>query len=348
MPASSRSAAIVRSSGVQFFRMRPNLLPENGQGDPRRASGARSRLADTADHLIGNVEAVGFVETAEIVDRNQQEAAGGCGSAIAFVEGRSSFSVRCAAVHLAGERIEARELGELLFALVALVDDADDAVGALRRAVVVGEPAAGILDPDLGGSRRSAQRIFHLIGDAGAVVALARASSPRRSGRSGRDRPAGLGAAAGDLRGDRRLQHVATLHPRSSSVRCPREAPRRPSARIAADRRRRLRRSPAPVGERCRAPAVRFDRATIASRQLAAACEEASAPGRHVRASLTHLTNFFGIAPVPEGAALRRPPATRRNPQRYGDAPGTSCTIPASAPASGVGGTCGEASFYRK
>ena len=51
------------------------------------------------------------------------------------------------AVHLAGQRVEARQIGEPLLLLVALVDDAHDAVGAQRRAVGAGEPAAGVLDP---------------------------------------------------------------------------------------------------------------------------------------------------------------------------------------------------------
>jgi len=75
-----------------------------------------------------------------------------------------------AAVDLAGESIDARELGEMLFALVAVIDDADEADGALRRAVIVGEPAAGILDPKLGRARNGAQRILGLIGDAAAAI----------------------------------------------------------------------------------------------------------------------------------------------------------------------------------
>ena len=37
---------------------------------------AAHALGDRADHLVGDVEAVGFVDAAEIVDRDQQEAAG--------------------------------------------------------------------------------------------------------------------------------------------------------------------------------------------------------------------------------------------------------------------------------
>ena len=44
---------------------------------------------------------------------------------------------------------------------MALVDDADDAMGAQRLAVGAGEPAAGVLDPDsFVGPRRRPQRIF--------------------------------------------------------------------------------------------------------------------------------------------------------------------------------------------
>jgi len=79
-----------------------------------------------------------------------------------------------AAVDLAGESIDARELGEMLFALVAVIDDADEADGALRRAVIVGEPAAGILDPKLGRARTGAQRLLGLIGDAAAAIGFLR------------------------------------------------------------------------------------------------------------------------------------------------------------------------------
>ena len=33
-------------------------------------------LGDRGDHLVGDVEAIGFVDAAEIVDRYQEEAAG--------------------------------------------------------------------------------------------------------------------------------------------------------------------------------------------------------------------------------------------------------------------------------
>ena len=59
--------------------------------------------------------------------------------------------------------------------LVALVDDADDAVGAHRLAVRAGEPAADILDPEPRVRRRvGTDAILNLIGDAAAVVALVR------------------------------------------------------------------------------------------------------------------------------------------------------------------------------
>ena len=59
--------------------------------------------------------------------------------------------------------------------LVALIDDADDAVGALRLAIGAGEPAAGILDPELRiGRRIGADAILDLIGDAVAAVVFLR------------------------------------------------------------------------------------------------------------------------------------------------------------------------------
>ena len=51
------------------------------------------------------------------------------------------------AVHLAGEPVEARQIGEPLFLRMPVVDDADDAVCARRLAVAAREPAANVLDP---------------------------------------------------------------------------------------------------------------------------------------------------------------------------------------------------------
>ena len=51
------------------------------------------------------------------------------------------------AIHLAGQAVEPRQIGEPLFLVVALVDDADDAMRPRRLAVGAGKPAADVLDP---------------------------------------------------------------------------------------------------------------------------------------------------------------------------------------------------------
>ena len=51
-------------------------------------------LGDRADHLVGNVEAVGLVEPAEIVDRDHQQAAGAA-LVDRLLQRVSSTSVRC-------------------------------------------------------------------------------------------------------------------------------------------------------------------------------------------------------------------------------------------------------------
>ena len=51
-------------------------------------------LADRGDHLVGDVEAVGLVDAAEIVDRRQQEAARGAQLDGLLDASASSTSVR--------------------------------------------------------------------------------------------------------------------------------------------------------------------------------------------------------------------------------------------------------------
>ena len=79
------------------------------------------------------------------------------------------------AVQFAGQAVVARQIGEAALVLVALVDDAQDAVGAERLAFGADEPAPGILDPKLGFGRRiGTDAILNLIGDAVSVVVLVR------------------------------------------------------------------------------------------------------------------------------------------------------------------------------
>src|SRR5580704_13532960 len=76
-------------------------------------------------------------------------------------------------VEFAGETVEAGQIGQLAHILVALVDDADEAVRARRLAVDAGEPTTSILDPELGfATALGTDAILNLVGDAAAVVAL--------------------------------------------------------------------------------------------------------------------------------------------------------------------------------
>ena len=138
-------------------------------------------LGHRADRLIGDVEAIGLVDAREIVDRHQHEAAG---AALRHRLRKRRFQHlgQMKAVHLAGEPVEARQIGEPLFLVMPVVDDADNAVRARGLAVAAGEPAADVLDPQrLLGARRL-QRVLHLIRNARACIASAATSSPRRNG----------------------------------------------------------------------------------------------------------------------------------------------------------------------
>ena len=107
---------------------------------------------------------------AEVIDRDQHEAARAA-KLHRFVErDRESLGQRIA-VHLAGEAVEARQVGKPLLVIVALVDDAHHAVRARRAPVGTGEPAAIVLDPQPGRAVRAGeQAIFGLIGNAVAGI----------------------------------------------------------------------------------------------------------------------------------------------------------------------------------
>ena len=74
-------------------------------------------------------------------------------------------------IEFAGHGIVLREFQQLFVAGMAFVVDADDALRP-PAGPGIGEPAAGLLDPDHGGSGRGAQAIFDPVGDRfGAVEA---------------------------------------------------------------------------------------------------------------------------------------------------------------------------------
>ena len=163
-------------------------------------------LGDRGDDLVGDVEAVGLVDAAEIIDRRQQEAAGGA-QLDGFLDGGLENLGQAVAIELAGQGIEARKLGQLLFPLVALVDDAHHTMGESGLALRSREPAAGVLDPDrLRG--RSPQRILHLVGNAGARIAQAAAHDRVEArGTALRIDQSGIGFSARERRRIERRQH---------------------------------------------------------------------------------------------------------------------------------------------
>ena len=105
-------------------------------------------LRDFRDHFVGNVIAVGFVDARQVVDRNEQEPARLL-KLHRLVERLRQHRGQPPAVHLAGQRIELRQVRQMLFLGVTLVDDADNAMRAHRLAVRTGEPAADVFDPYL-------------------------------------------------------------------------------------------------------------------------------------------------------------------------------------------------------
>jgi len=104
-PASRRSAAVSMSSGVQLFRMMPNLVPEKTPEMVLAAHLAADAPGDLRDHLVRGVEAVGLVDAGEIVDRHQHEAARGA-QLDGFIDGRFEHLGHMPAIHLAGQRVE--------------------------------------------------------------------------------------------------------------------------------------------------------------------------------------------------------------------------------------------------
>ena len=75
-PARKRSAATTISSGEQLRRIDAEFVAgETAEAILGPHPGAQA-LGDGADHLVGDVVAIGLVDAREIVDRDQEEAAG--------------------------------------------------------------------------------------------------------------------------------------------------------------------------------------------------------------------------------------------------------------------------------
>ena len=166
---SSRTSASRRSAAtVQFFRRAAGQ--QHAEFVAREAAeiilAAQTRadaLGDLRDHLLGGVEAVSFVEIAEMVDGDQQEAARGA-EAYRLVELLAEHLGEVQAVHFAGQRIEFGKLQQFALARVALADRAQDAMRPHRLAVGAGEPASGIFQPDF--LVTAPEGVLHLVGDA--------------------------------------------------------------------------------------------------------------------------------------------------------------------------------------
>ena len=126
-------------------------------------------LGEKRNYLLGYLVAVGFVEPAEVVDRNQKEGARRA-EAHRLVKRGAERLGEAGAVHLAGERIEMGKLHQLALALVPLRDLPYDAVRAQRLAVGAGEPAAAVRNPDA--VAVAVEAVLQLVSDAGAIVFL--------------------------------------------------------------------------------------------------------------------------------------------------------------------------------
>ena len=171
------------SSTVQFFRIRPNLLPENRPSTSPPRSRARMRFADFGDHRVRDIEAEGVVDARQMIDADQHEGAGRA-EARGFLDRFGQRGDQMGAVEFAGQRIVPRQLQQLLVAGVAFVVDADDALRARRPAVGAGEPAAGFLDPDHRRRGRGPHAIFDPVGRRRRRRAPAAIGRARRTGSS--------------------------------------------------------------------------------------------------------------------------------------------------------------------
>ena len=104
-------------------------------------------LGQAGDHLIGDVIAIGAVQHEQAVDADQERGEGLLALGRLGVEMRRLLQ-QAGAVQRAGQRVEAGFEGELPFLLVSVGDDAHEAMGARGAAIVAGEPAARVFDPD--------------------------------------------------------------------------------------------------------------------------------------------------------------------------------------------------------
>ena len=111
-PASSRSAAIVQFVGRAVVEDDAELVAGEAAEMILAAQLRADALGDLRDHLVGDVEAVGFVDAAEIVDRRPAGSRSEPRSAIASSSVAPSTSVRCARFISPVSASKRDELGE--------------------------------------------------------------------------------------------------------------------------------------------------------------------------------------------------------------------------------------------
>ena len=148
----------------------PELVAGESAEHVAAAQPRADALADFGDHRVGDVEAEGVVDARQMIDADQHEGAGRCGSAMASSIASASAATRWVRLSSPVSGIVPRQPHQLLVAGVALVVDADDALRARRLAVGAGKPAAGLLDPEHRRRGRGPHAIFDPVGDAVAAA----------------------------------------------------------------------------------------------------------------------------------------------------------------------------------
>ena len=116
-----------------------------------------------ADHFVGDVETIGFIDARQIVDRNQKKAAGGAETHRLVDRVFENFG-EPVPVQFAGQPIAAREVRQLALVLMTFIDDAEHAARAPAahrgRQTSVRYPRPKVVFPsqDRGGCRIESDR----------------------------------------------------------------------------------------------------------------------------------------------------------------------------------------------
>ena len=125
------------------------------------------------DDLVAHVIAVGAVEREQILERDQQNSEG-LARFLRLAEQAMRMVGDLHAAHRSGQRVDLGAPRQLEFELLAVGDDADEAVSAPRATVAAGEPATAVLHPDertAAALTRRHERVDGAVGHAVAFVA---------------------------------------------------------------------------------------------------------------------------------------------------------------------------------